>query len=500
MADKLVGNSWLQKHYKLNLYKLTKLSYIGNNNSLQLDAVGNIEQVYGPKYAVAEEIPLLQLEFALKYDHINLDFIREVLLQIPPEDITAFIEQTPSGKYARKIGFLFEFLTGKKLEIQKEITGNYLPLLEEEKYFTGNIVRNLRWRIQNNLLGTPDYCPVVRRTRKLEEILSISIPDKIDGLKNKFSPEIFRRAINFLYTKETRSSYEIEREKPSADRMDKFVALLMKAGTEEHAETLSMQRLVELQNAIVDPRYAAAGYRDFQNYVGESLKDFREQLHYVCPPPAILEGLMKGITATAEKSKGLPAEVRAAILSFGFVFLHPFEDGNGRLHRFLIHDVLVQDGIVPQGLIIPVSAHMLNHMGEYDSILEQYSKPLMQRIKFNKEELGEIEVSNPQEVDGYFRYPDLTEQCLYLTATIHATLQEDMPQELLFIQRYDEVKRSLQRIVDMPDKDINLMIMFLHQNNGILSKGKREHFKKLTEKEMDDMQAEFREVFEMDRK
>lgn len=498
MADKLVGNSWLQKRFNLGLHKLTKSSYIGNNSSLELDAKGNIEQVYGQKYAVAEDTPLHQLEFALKYDHINLDFIREVLLQVPRKEIEAYIEQTPSGKYARKIGFLFEFLTVETLDISTEITGNYIALLEEDKYITGNMIRIPRWRIQNNLLGTPDYCPIVRRTRKLEELIATSIPDKIDGLKSKFSPEIFRRAINFLYTKETRSSYEIEREKPSADRMDKFVNLLMKAGTEDNTEILSTQRLVELQNAIVDPRYAAAGYRDFQNYVGESLKDFREQVHYICPPPAILPGLMNGITATAEKSKGIPAEVRAAILSFGFVFLHPFEDGNGRIHRFLIHDVLVQDGIVPKGLIIPVSAHMLNYMAEYDSILEQYSKPLMQRIKFNKEDLGEIEVTNLQDVDGYFRYPDLTEQCIYLATTIHATLQEDMPQELLFIQRYDDVKRALQGIVDMPDKDINLMIMFLHQNNGILSKRKREHFKKLTEEEMNAMQAGFREIFELD--
>ncbi len=27
----------------------------------------------------------------------------------------------------------------------------------------------------------------------------------------------------------------------------------------------------------------------------------------------------------------------AAAAAFGFVFIHPFEDGNGRIHRFLIH-------------------------------------------------------------------------------------------------------------------------------------------------------------------
>jgi hypothetical protein len=37
--------------------------------------------------------------------------------------------------------------------------------------------------------------------------------------------------------------------------------------------------------------------------------------------------------------------VAAAILAFGFVYIHPFEDGNGRIHRYLIHHVLA-DGPV----------------------------------------------------------------------------------------------------------------------------------------------------------
>jgi hypothetical protein len=153
---------------------------------------------------------------------------------------------------------------------------------------------------------------------------------------------------------------------------------------------------------------------------------------------------------------------------------------------------------VPQGIIIPVSAHMLNNIKDYDNILENYSKPLMQRIKYTKKDGGEIDVVNGDEVEGYFRYPDLTDQCIYLAETIHATLKEDMPDELVFIQRYDEVKKALQHIVDMPDKDINLMIMFLHQNKGVFPKRRREQFSKLTDDEINKMQVVFRQVFELD--
>ena len=207
--------------------------------------------------------------------------------------------------------------------------------------------------------------------------------------------------------------------------------------------------------------------------------------------------LMDGLKQAAEKTSGVDSIIKAALFAFGFVFIHPFEDGNGRLHRFMIHDILVHDGLVPQGLIIPVSAHMLNNINEYDQILETYSKPLMQRINYSLSETGEVTINNADEVAGYYRYPDLTPQAIYLAETIHATLKEDMPAELLFLLRYDEAKREIQKIVDMPDKDINWMLIFLHQNKGIFPKRRRAEFAKLTDGEISVMQEAYRKVYEI---
>ena len=498
MQIKPAGSQWLKEHYHLSRYTLAHCSYIGDNESIELTFTGNIQQVYGIKYAPKEDTPILHLEFSLKYDTPNLDFLRAVLVKIQVQDIIAFIENSPYGKYARKIGFLYEFLIGEELQISKKISGNYADLLDTGVYITANGIKNKRWRINDNLLGTTAFCPIVRKTTELKILLGENIPQKIEKLKDGFSPEIFRRASNYMYSKETRSSYEIEKENPSPDRMEKFIALLMQAGMEQRDELLDEQRLVHLQNAIVDQRFAAAGFRDFQNYIGQSLPGGRDMIHYICPPPSILLSLMQGLKETALKASGIYPEVRAAILAFGFVFIHPFEDGNGRLHRFLIHDILVSDGIVPKGLIIPVSAHMLNHIKDYDQILEAYSKPLMQFITYEKKADGGVVVTNLGETESYFRYPDLTDHCIYLAQTIHATLKEDMPEELIFIQRYDEVKKELQQIVDMPDKELDLMIMFLHQNKGIFPKRRRDQFIKLTDAEISGMQSAFRKVFELD--
>lgn len=154
--------------------------------------------------------------------------------------------------------------------------------------------------------------------------------------------------------------------------------------------------------------------------------------------------------------------------------------------------------MVPDDMIIPVSAHMLNNMKEYDAILERYSAPLMQRISYQLKDDESIVVNNPELVEGYYRYPDLTEQAIYLLKTIHATLEHDMPEELLFLQRYDEAKRELQRIVDMPDKDINWMLIYLHQNKGTFPKRRRERFPKLTDDEIANMQAIYKRIYEIE--
>lgn len=499
MEARPVGGGWLKEEYKLSQYTLTHSSYIADNAVIRMTSNGNVEQDYGIKYAVADEDnPVHHIEFFLKYDDLQLDFLQAVFKRTPTAEIEHFITGSPAGRSGRRIGFWYEFLTGQVIQLPRPISGNYIDLLDPGKYLTGRTEKNPRWRINDNLLGTRAYCPVVRRTRELEQLLGQDLTAKIEALKADYPEDIFRRATNYLYTKETKSSYEIENEKPSPDRTEKFVALLQMAGSETNEQMLQVSRLLMLQNAIVDPRFAAATFRDFQNYIGQSLGDGNEIFHYICPPPGLMASLMEGLQLLGLKTAGVTfPEIRTAVIAFGFVFIHPFEDGNGRLHRFLIHDVLAHDDKVPKGVIVPVSAHMLNNIKEYDAILEKYSKPLMRRVRFSTTGIGEVEILNPEEVEGYFRYPDLTEQCVYLVQTLHDTIRVDMPEELTFVQRFDEAKRAIQQIVDMPDKYIAQMLTFLHQNKGIFPKRRREYFDKLTDAEIERMQEAYRRIYEL---
>ena len=498
MSEKSIGSAWLKQYYQLSNVKLSHESYLGTRSKVEVLQDGTVRETFQMNYALKVTSPLSHFEFALKYDDVQMNFFQVVLKSFPVKDLVEFIKSAPNFKYSRKIGFWYEFLTKERLPIEDRPTSNYVDLINSKRYFTSVNVKNSRWRINNNLLGDVGFCPTIKKTDAILKVLAIDFTETLNKISKKYSPEILKRANNYLFKKETRSSYQIEKVEPSPERIERFVSLLSNAGKTDIGVLLSEESLVKLQNQIVDPRFAAKGFRDFQNYIGQTTLNYDEIIHYVCPPPEFLSGLMKELSNTAIIMEGVYPIVRAAAVAFGFVFIHPFEDGNGRIHRFLIHDILSRDNFLPSGMIIPVSAHMVNNMKLYEDALEAYSKPLMHIISYTKNEEQELEVLNASDVEGYYRFPDLTSQTEYLCKVIETSVSHDLPNELLFLQNYDEAKGLMKQRVDMPDKLIDLFIRLTHQNNGIFPKRRRDNFQMLNNDEIEALQSIFQDVFKIE--
>jgi hypothetical protein len=175
--------------------------------------------------------------------------------------------------------------------------------------------------------------------------------------------------------------------------------------------------------------------------------------------------------------------IHAAAISYGLVFLHPFEDGNGRIHRFLIHNILSLQGLVPRGLMFPVSAVMLKNPADYDASLEAFSRPLLSLIDYHLDEMGQLTVEN--DTASWYRYMDMTAQAEALSDFIIKTIEEELVEELSFLANYDKTKKAIQEIIDMPDRLIDLFIQLCLQNNGNLSaRRKSSHFDFLTDEEL----------------
>jgi Fic family protein len=97
-----------------------------------------------------------------------------------------------------------------------------------------------------------------------------------------------------------------------------------------------------------------------RNYVGETVVWQKEKIHFACPKPEDLADLMEGILGDHKRmdAGNVSAVIHAAAIVYGFVFLHPFEDGNGQIHRFLIHNILARRGFAPEGVMFSISAPM----------------------------------------------------------------------------------------------------------------------------------------------
>jgi hypothetical protein len=177
------------------------------------------------------------------------------------------------------------------------------------------------------------------------------------------------------------------------------------------------------------------------------------------------------------------AVIHAAAISYGFVFLHPFEDGNGRIHRFLIHNILFLRDAIPGGLMFPVSAAILKKPALYDHSLEAFSKPLIEQVEYDLDDSGRMTIQG--ETGRFYRHIDMTAQAEALYDFVKLTIEEELVEELDFLASYDTTKQAMQKIVDMPDRLIDLFIQLCLQNNGNISTRKREsHFSSLTDNEL----------------
>jgi Fic family protein len=113
-----------------------------------------------------------------------------------------------------------------------------------------------------------------------------------------------------------------------------------------------------------------------------------------------------------ELPEGVDPVVAAAVAAFGFVFIHPFDDGNGRIHRFLVHHVLAKRGFTPPGLLFPVSAAMLRNRLAYDQVLEHFSSSIMPFIRYDLDPEHGMTVHS--DTARLYRYFDATVQAEYL--------------------------------------------------------------------------------------
>src|SRR5207249_2510820 len=164
---------------------------------------------------------------------------------------------------------------------------------------------------------------------------------------------------------------------------------------------------------------------------------------------------------------GVDPVAAAAVIAFGFVYAHPFTDGNGRIHRWLVHHALATAGYNPPGVVFPVSAAILRRQADYRAVLESFSAPLLSFIDWRPTPDGNVEVLN--DTANYYRYFDATAHSEFLYACVEQTVEHDLPDEVRFLEAFDRFAAGVKEVVEMSDRQIERLRGFLEQGEGRLS-------------------------------
>lgn len=435
-----------------------------------------------------------QLGFALRHEDIDLLVLKRLFEAVPQDTVAAFIRSAPTGTTNRRAWFLYEFLTGKTLDIPDASTASFTDLLDDRIYFTAAPLLSRRHKVRDNLLGTPAFCPVIRRTRALTEFSARSLGTKASEVIGRTGANVVARAVSFLLLADSRASFEIEGEKPPRGRLERWGRAVLQAGR----NPLTLDELVRLHTVLIeDMRFTRAGLRSDGVFLGERDHEGDPMPEFIGARPEDLQTLMLGMIAANERmSEGeLDSVLQAAATSFGFVYIHPFQDGNGRLHRCLIHHVLAERKFTPPGMVFPVSPVMLDQIDTYRETLRAHSGPLMNFIEWRPTPERNVAVLN--DTADLYRYFDCTEAAEFLYACVARAIDKDLPREIDFLRRNDEAMRRIMNTIEMPDRVVENLVRFIRLNEGRLGRKRREgEFEKLTDEEVDSIEAIVREAYD----
>lgn len=416
-----------------------------------------------------------QIYFALKYEGIDLQILKESFKLFKEQEIIDIIQAAPTSQYTRRIWFLYEWLFERKLDIPDLKVGTYVPIVNDKLQYTVEGTNSTRHRVINNLPGTVNFCPMIRRTDKLDNYIGLHLNKKIEeGIKG-VNNDLIRRTAAFLLLKDSKASFSIEGEKPSPSRARNWGYIIGDAGKLE----ITIDEIERLQQIVIGKdKLKHMGIRDgHEGFIGvHDTEDFTPIPSHISAKSSDLPRLMEGLQATNSmlQANGFHPAFIATSIAFGFIYIHPLADGNGRIHRFLIHHILAKTGFANRNMIFPISAAILNDISSYKQVLEAHSLPRLELIEWESTKDYNTKILN--ETIDLYRYFDITKEAEFLFDCIKDTIDRIIPSELDYLKKYDKLTDRINDFLTMEDTRVDLLIKMIHQNEGKLSKRKHENF------------------------
>ena len=481
----MLGVLWLSYHFNIRLWiKPYVISQIGTSRRTLTEG-HYTQEIYPARTRLGDNVAA-HLTFYLKNEIPTLEFLARLFYKIDGRLIQDWVNAEPTGRYARRVAFLYEWLTDERLEPPSDIGGGYVDILDGDKVVVANTpIKDNRWRVNNNIAGTKGFAPMVVKTPMLLSAIDFDVKEHLTQLRQEFGEDLLVRASVWITLRESRASFAIEGEGGQESRIERFARVIAEQVGQGEIP-LSNERLGVLQEAIIGKSISIKhfGLRQSPVFVGESnYRHAKEIVHYIAPPCEEVPSKLEGLNAFFKGTEGQSSLMRSAVIAFGFVYIHPLADGNGRIHRFLMNDVLRRDGQTDDPVILPISKAIIDSpttKRAYDAILDAISKPLMQSLEDKYHFTGKpttyadgiksnLVVQADKNTQSLWRYMDLTTHTQYLSELMRQVIGIDMVEESAYLRTYDKTRQEVKEIIEMSNQDADRIIRSILDNQGVRS-------------------------------
>lgn len=289
-----------------------------------------------PRHAPA---PTLEghLTFALKYEGVDLAVLKALFDVLDPAVIEAMVRARPTGRYVRRIWFLYEWLAGRALDLPPLRRASYVNALDPSLQYAGRVVNSPRHRVRNNLPGTPAFCPLVFRSEELERFAATDFAAQARERLADVPEE--EKELLWLVLANGEASPCRGPEVTDAMRMQWKRGVSGTAGPGVTVEEIAV--LHRVNAAAVKAKHPG------------------------------LEGLLSGISAfAANTALQFPPPLAAACLAFGYALATGASDPYEPVHRYLAQKHFARTGYRAGDYFFPVSiiAHQ-RRLSEYRRLL-----------------------------------------------------------------------------------------------------------------------------------
>lgn len=313
---------------------------------------------------------------------------------------------------------------------------------------------NLKWNYTNKMVN--DLLKINRAKEVVDLLeLPISIEEEIKketiAKRVHYSTKIEGNNLNLDEVKEIIENKKESHERNVLEVRNYYNALMYLNKESEHNNTITEDLIFKVHNLVVGKHLnVKSEYRDGQNIVEDSISG---KIVYMPPEAKDVKNLIHQMITefNSKDTIDIPIPIRAGILAYEFVTIHPFWDGNGRCSRLLATYVLKAYHYDLKGFYVVEEF--------YDKYIDEYYDSLQMGLHHN----------------FYFgrNEADITEWLEYFVSTMANTFEA-------VGNRVKEIYRNSQQemnIIDTLDKRERWVANYIMNNGKIKAKDIANHFK-----------------------